>query len=104
MSLFDIPELTPEEKAARTRLIIQSKARTSLANLKRDLEDGFNMFWNPTAPVTVQMNADAWGTECAALFQLNSQTVDFIQLQDPDYVPPTPGAYTINEDGTVAIG
>lgn len=104
MGLLDISELTPEEKAAKTKLQIQAKARSSLNNIKRDLEESFNLFWYPTLPQTVQMNADAFGKDAAALFQLNSQTIDFIQLLDSTYVPPTPGAYTINEDGTVTIG
>lgn len=104
MGLLDIPELTPEEKAARTKLQIQAKARNSLNNIKRDLEDGFRLFWYPDLPQTVQMNAEAFGTDCAAWFDLNSKTVDFIISLDPTYVPPTPGAYTINQDGTVTIG
>lgn len=104
MGLLDTPELTPQEKALQTKRQIQARARSSLSTIKNDLQEGFRLFWFPTAPQTVQMNADAFGTDCAALFLLNSQTIDFIQLLDPTYEPPTPGAYTINQDGTVTIG
>jgi hypothetical protein len=104
MGLLDQTPPTPQELAAQTKDAIRKKAILSLGNIKRDLEYSFNLFWFPTAPQTVQMNADAFGTECAELFQLNSHTIDFIQLLDQTYVPPTPGAYTINQDGTVTIG
>ena len=104
MSIFGTTEPTPQDRAIGTRNIIKARARNSLANLKKDIEDSFNLFWYPTAPQTVQMNADAFGTGCVELFEVNTKTVMFILSLDPTWVPPTPGAYTANPDGTITIG
>ena len=94
MPIINPPTQQPTVKDTMTNL------NTSAYNLLQgNFQQCFNLLNNAVNP---QVVLDEWGTDATSLFEASQATVVYLQVINPDYIPPTTNnTYTHNPDGTV---
>lgn len=94
--------LTRDQKLAQVVSNIKQAGAFNFNRISQALQNQFNNVWN-NDDFTPQEIFDAFGTDAIQLFQVAGATIALLQIMNSSFVPPTPPAYTANEDGTITV-
>lgn len=81
---------------------MSTNAYRGLSQLVIAIEQNFNILNN--GEKDPQVILDAWGTEASQLFADYQNTINYLAMHLPNYIPlTTTNTFTFNQDGTVTF-